>query len=64
MIKTAIRFNNMVMVFDRRGEQLPEYQGHYEKVKESILSGALAETIFAVGFTSAGELREVPREEW
>ena len=65
MIKTAIRFrSNMVMVFDRRGEQIPEYQGQYEKVKESILRGALPDTIFALGFTDAGELREVPREEW
>ncbi|MBA7689341.1 hypothetical protein ES703_97847 [subsurface metagenome] len=56
MIKTVFRFrNNMVMVFDKWGEQIPEYQGQYEKVKESI---------FALGFTDAGELREVPREEW
>ena len=65
MIKTAIRFrSNMVMVFDRRGEQIPEYQGQYGKVKGSILGDALPDTIFALGFTDAGELREVPREEW
>ena len=65
MIKTAIRFsNNMVMVFDKMGEQIPEYQGQYEKVREIILGGALPDTIFALGFTDAGELREVPREEW
>ncbi len=65
MIKTAIRFrSNMVMVFDRRGEQIPEYQGQYEKVKESILEDALPGTIFALGFTDAGELRKVPREKW
>jgi len=65
MIKTAIRFkSNMVMVFDRRGEQIPKYQGQYEKVKESIFEDALPDTIFALGFTDAGELREVPREEW
>jgi len=65
MIKTVMRFrNNMVMVFDKRGEQIPEYQGQYEKVKESILADALPDTIFALGFTDAGELREVPREEW
>ena len=41
MIKTAVRFgNNMVMVFDKMGEQIPEYQGQYEKVKENILGGA------------------------
>ena len=65
MIKTAIKFrNNMVMVFDKWGEQIPEYQGQYEKVKQGILSDALADTIFALGFTDAGELREVPREKW
>ena len=65
MIKTVFRFrNNMVMVFDKRGEQIPKYQGQYEKVKESILRDAPPDTIFALGFTDAGELREVPREEW
>jgi hypothetical protein len=61
MIKTAIRFsNNMVMVFDEEGEQIPEYQGQYEKVKESITRDASPDTIFALGFTDAGELRKVP----
>ena len=53
MIKTAIRFkNNMVMVFDKRGEQIPKYQGQYGKVKESILGDALPDTIFALGLIS------------
>ena len=65
MIKTVMRFrNNMVMVVDKCGEQIPEYQGQYEKVKQDILADALPDTIFALGFTDAGELREVPREEW
>lgn len=65
MIKTVLRFrNNMVMVFDKWGEQIPKYQGQYEKVKESILGDALPDTIFALGFTDAGELRKVPREGW
>jgi len=65
MIKTVIRFkNNMVMVFDKRGEQLPGYQGQYEKVKRNILKDALPATVFALGFTDTGELCEVPREEW
>jgi len=54
----------MVMVFDGRGEQIPRYQGQYEKVKGSILRDALPDTIFTLGFTDAGELRKVPREEW
>ena len=61
MIKTVIRFrNNMVMVFDERGEQIPKYHGQYEKVKGSILGDAPPDTIFALGFTDAGELRKVP----
>ena len=65
MIKTVIRFkSNMVMVFDRWGEQIPKYQGQYEKMKGSILGDALSDTIFALGFTDAGELQKVPREEW
>jgi hypothetical protein len=65
MIKTVIRFrNDMVMVFDERGEQIPEYQGQYEKVKAGILANALPGAVFALGFTDDGELREVPRERW
>jgi len=65
MIKTAIRFrNNMVMVFDKCGEQIPEYQGQYKKVKKCVLADALPDTVFALGFTDAGELREVSREKW
>ena len=65
MIKMAIRFkNNMVMVFDKRGEQMPGYQGQYEMVKENILRVAMPDTVFALGFNNAGELREVLREDW
>jgi len=65
VIKIAIRFpNNMVVVFDEKGEQMPEYQGQYEEVKESILKDAPPDAVFAHGFTDYGELRKVPREEW
>jgi len=64
MIKTVIRFKNIVMVFDKRGEQIPQYQGQYEGVKGSILKDAPIDAIFAHGFTDAGEPRKVPREEW
>ncbi len=34
MIRTVIRCqNNMVLVFDKEGKQIPKYQGQYEKVK-------------------------------
>ena len=58
MIKTAIRFqNNMVMVFDKEGEQIPKYQGKYEEVKESILKDATPDVIFAHGFSDTGRTR-------
>lgn len=47
MIKTVIRVRNgMVMVFDEKGEQIPEYQGWYENVKDSILMDAPAGAVF------------------
>lgn len=65
MIKTAIRLqNNMVMVFNKRGKQIPRYQSHYEEVKKSILKNAPSDAVFAHGFTELGELREVSREKW
>ena len=65
MIKTAIRFqNNMVMVFDKEGKQILTYQGQYEDVKESTLRDAPPDAVFTHGFTDAGELIKVPREEW
>ena len=65
MIKTVIRFQkNMVMVFDKLGEQIPKYQGRYEEVKEGISRDAPPDTVFAHGFTDDSELRKVPREKW
>ena len=65
MIKIVHRLtNNMVMVFDEEGELIPEYQGQYEEVKESILKDAPPDAVFTHGFTNAGESRKIPREEW
>ena len=64
MIKTVLRFRNLVMVFDEESEQIPEYQGTYEIVKESILRDAPSDAIFAHGFNDEGKLLKVPREEW
>jgi len=65
MIKAAVRFqNDMVMVFDKNGEQISEYQDQYQEVKESILEEAPPNAIFAHGLTDDGELQRVPREEW
>ena len=65
MIKTVIRCSNdMVMVFDRKGEQIPGYQGQYHEIKEGILGDAPSDTLFIHGFTEASELQKVPSEEW
>ena len=65
MIKTAIKCaNDMVMVFDKRGIQIPKYQGQYEEVKERILKNAPSEAVFGYFPNNESELRVVPREEW
>ena len=65
MIKTIIRCpNNMVMVFDQKGEQTPQYQGQYEEVKESILKDAPLTAAFAHLSDAQPEWRQLPREGW
>ena len=65
MIKTAIRCPyNMVMVLDEKGEQIPEYQDRYDKVKASILKNAPLNAVFGYLSDSEPELRKVPREVW
>jgi len=65
MIKAAIKFrNNMIMVFDENGEQIPKYQGKYEELKESVLKDAPPDVIFAHGFSDTGGLMKVSRAEW
>ncbi|MBI2287886.1 MAG: hypothetical protein HYY41_00315 [Chloroflexi bacterium] len=65
-IKTVIRCPNhkKVMVFDDTGKPIPEYQGRYEELKETILKDAPADAKFGYYFDYGPELREVPREEW
>jgi hypothetical protein len=65
MIKIAIRFeDDMVMVFDSHGRQMPRYHGRYEDVKMSILNEAPHNTVFAYAFTGSRGIKRVPREEW
>lgn len=65
MIKTVIRVrNNMVMVFDSKGEQIPEYQGCYEDVKEKILADAPEGTLFNHWFDRSFEPESVTGESW
>lgn len=64
-IKTVIRCqNDMVMVFDNKGEQIPEYQGQYQAVKEKILKDASLNAVFGHFPDCETELQIVPREEW
>ena len=65
MIKTVIRCsNNMVMVFDKKGEQIPEYQGQYEEIKEKIVKDAPPSAVFGYFSDYETELQIVLREEW
>ena len=65
MIKTVIRLqNDMVMVFDADGEQIPEYQGQYEDVKGKILRDATPDAVFAHGFSIIIEPEIMLRKEW
>ena len=65
MIKVVVKCpNDMVMVFDKEGEQIPEYQGPYEEVKESILKDAPLSAVFVYLSDYKPELRKVSREEW
>jgi len=61
VIKTQ---SGMVLVFDDKGEQIPEYQGCYEKVKLRILKNAPPSAIFNHAFDCESDLKTVLREEW
>ncbi len=65
MIKTVIRLRNgLVMVFDAGGEQIPEYQGKYEDVRDSILKDAPAGTLFNHWFGYTLKPQVVLNEQW
>jgi len=65
VIKTINRLkNDMVMVFDTEGEQVPEYQGQYKDVKGSILRDAPSDAVFTHWFGYSHEPETVYREEW
>lgn len=64
MIKTVIRLQNgEVMVFDADGEQLPEYQGRYQQVREGILRDAAPEAVFCHWF-GTDESQPVSKASW
>ena len=64
MIDTVYKWSNgMVMVFDAKGEQIPEYQGNYEDVKDAILRDAPSDALFYHA-AWAPDQNCVPRDKW
>lgn len=61
VIKTQ---SGMVLVFDDKGEQIPEYQGQYEEVKAHILEDAPPSAEFSYTSDNGTEIKIVPREKW
>ncbi len=62
MIKSVLKSEKgMVIVFDGRKKQMPEYQGQYDEVREKILRDAPPDALF--GRITTG-IQAVPREEW
>ena len=65
MIKSVIRCpNDMVIVFDEDGEQIPEYQGQYPEVKGRILKDTPPEAVFGHWFDYESDIRTVSRRKW
>ena len=65
MIRSVIRCpNDMVIVFDEYEEQIPEYQGQYQEVKERILRDAPAEAMFGHWPDYETDVITVSREDW
>jgi hypothetical protein len=65
MINKIIRLkNDMVMVFDEEGEQMPEYQGCYMVVKEKILADAPGGAVFNHWFGHSIKPRVVTTRGW
>ena len=65
VIKSVIKTQGgMVMVFDDKGEQVPEYQGRYEAVRLRILKDAPASAVLSHAYNCESDLKTVLREEW
>jgi len=65
VITSVIRLSNdVVMVFNAEGEQIPLYQGQYREVRRSILEDAQPDTVFTHWFSQAMEPLIVSRWDW
>ena len=54
----------MGMVFDAEGEQIPEYQGQFEDVKERILGDVSEGTLFKHWFGYTLKPKVVSETNW
>lgn len=64
MIDHVIKFQNgMVLVFDEKGEQMPEFQGRYEEVRAKILAHTPRSAKFFHGVWNVCH-HAVSRKEW
>ena len=65
MVKNVIRAaNNMVIAFDEQGNQMTEYQGPYEEVKEKIIADLGAEAAYIHWFGISSKPDIVSRINW
>lgn len=65
MIQKIIRLkNDTVMVFDEEGEQMPEYQGRYDDVRDRIMADAPAGAVFNHWFGYSFKSEEVAPKSW
>lgn len=64
MIDHVIKFQNgIVIVFDEKGEQVPEYQGLCEEVRDKIMADAPPSArFFRAVWMVYGDA--IPREQW
>jgi hypothetical protein len=62
--KVMLWSNGVIMVFDERGEQMPEYQGHGQETITRILLNAPARAAFFEGNWHKGILISISREEF
>jgi hypothetical protein len=65
MIKTVIRIkNDMVLVFDEDGEEMPRYQGYYDDVKDKIMADVQPGSIFNHWFGYSLKPLVIRRDLW
>jgi len=56
--------NGLVMVFDEEGQQMSEYQGKYEEVKDKILRDSHAGSVFIKAKNLKEGYVEVAKEDF